>query len=286
MRAVYLPGRAQIGKARGFTLIELLVVIAIIAILAALLLPALGRAKVKAQATLCRSNLRQLAIAWVIYSGDFDDKLVRNGLLGDCALNMTQADPQVPGGLLINNGNWVHGVMGSVNGTPTSNTDPKLVKAGSLFPYAKSLAIYKCPADKLTATVGGSLEPTTRSMSMNCWLNPTIAWDTISRVYRKQSDITRPAPSDLWVFIDENPSTINDGYFVCAPSSSTSWTDVPASYHDRIGGIVFGDCHAESKKWTDGAVLGSPVYVGIPSLQSPTYDDLRWLQTRSSGPRN
>src|SRR5688572_18527386 len=118
-------------KKSGFTLIELLVVIAIIAILAAMLLPALAKAKQKAQGIQCINNLRQLTIAWMLYSGDNNDKLALNGGVGDTALSM--ADGR------INNGNWAHGLMGvGYGGTFVSNTDSNLIRAGSLFPYSKS----------------------------------------------------------------------------------------------------------------------------------------------------
>src|SRR5215468_11122841 len=110
MKAVEGGDRSRPAQRPGFTLIELLVVIAIIAILAAMLLPALSRAKTKAQGISCINNLHQLTVAWLMYPIDFDDKIPRNGGIGDIALTMTDPDANSPGGLRINNGNWVHGV--------------------------------------------------------------------------------------------------------------------------------------------------------------------------------
>jgi prepilin-type N-terminal cleavage/methylation domain-containing protein len=276
-------GLAKCSSGRdGFTLIELLLVIAIIAILAAMLLPVLGKSKIAAQSLQCRNNLRQLSLAWFTYSGEFNDKLVMNGEIGAIAMSMTEPDPSAPGGLMINNGGWVQGVMGTLDGNFESATDPRLVEAGALFPYVKSLGVYKCPADLKTASGGGVTLPTTRSMSMNCWLNPSAAWDTTSQVYRRQSDIHgAPGPSDLWVFLDENPNSINDGYFVCGPEFVIAWEDVPASYHLNCGGISFADGHAETHKWTDPAILQktSASLVGVSTSHT---NDLFWLGSRSS----
>src|SRR5262249_10181460 len=138
-------------------------VIAIIAILAAMLLPALSRAKVKAQGIRCINNLHQLTLAWIVYSGDFNESLPLNGgVFGGCASSMTD----VPA---IDSGVWVHGLMGGL-GFGGGGTDPDLVRAGSLFPYSKSLGIYKCPADQ--KALGPTRTPTTRSMSMNAFMNP------------------------------------------------------------------------------------------------------------------
>lgn len=260
----------------GFTLVELLIVIAIIAILAALLLPALTRAKEKAQGTYCRNNLRQLTIAWVLYSGDFNDHLTFNAPIGWLATSVTDSDPSSPGGLKINNGNWVHGMLGDANGTPTSKTDPRLIMAGALFPYSKSIGVYKCPAD-MKAEIG---LPTTRSTAMNEWLNPLGRWTMPSppfRAFRKQSDLVLPGPSEIWVFVDEDPDRIDDGMFFCNPLVHL-WEEMPASTHGNIGGFSFADGHVESRRWRDPVVLkhGNTVWSNVES------DDLHWVHSHTT----
>ena len=270
-----LSRRARDGSCAGFTLIELLVVIAIIAILAAMLLPALAKAKTKAQGISCMNNLKQLQVAWVLYSGDFNDKIVRTGGM-DQLVSFANDPAGQPGGT---KSQWV---LGDINTLPGA-TNVLLVQGGLLYPFVNNLGVYKCPADR--KIMGGV--PTARSMSMNCWMNPIRDWNSIMgyggplalRTFRKQTDITRPSPADCWVLIDENPVSINDGWFVCDPNNANSWPDVPASYHNGAGGLSFADGHAEIKKWKDRNVLNLAV---PPAAKDPAYNDLLWLQERTT----
>jgi len=268
----------------AFTLIELLVVIAIIAILAAMLLPALSKAKTKALGISCMNNLHQLQLAWFLYSGDFNDSLARNGGVGSVATSL--ADLNNPS---FDKSSWVHGLMGGL-GFWGGETLPELVQAGSIFPYSKGLKIYKCPADRKLGIPASAGVLTTRSMSMNAFMNPIALgnWGGgISRVYRKQSDISSPAPVNCWLFIDEAPGTVNDGFFVCDRlGNPTKWVDLPAAYHNGSGGISYADGHSEIKKWRDGRVLEGlkanfdNVFPSDPK-QAPAID-LTWLQVRST----
>ena len=272
----------------AFTLIELLVVIAIIAILAAMLLPVLSKAKIKAQGVSCMNNLRQLQLAWVLYSGDFNDKIAQTGGQPVTATSITQT-------ALTGNGNWVHGDMQLGGGA-----DPELVKAGTLFPYTKDVKIYKCPADKkvVTTGLGASMvqTPTTRSMSMNCWMNPlpNQSWNQYypasqqGREFRKQTDINLHVGGavDLFVTVDENPFTINDGFFVTSvnlPPPPSRWVDLPASYHNRSCGFGFADGHSEMKKWRDNNLINGKNN-NLPV--DPTFSgDLAWLLERGGDKR-
>ncbi|PYJ63377.1 MAG: hypothetical protein DME24_01505 [Verrucomicrobia bacterium] len=279
--AVLRPSRGRQGSAmRAFTLIELLVVIAIIAILAALLLPALSKAKTKAQGIMCLSNSKQLMLAWNLYASDFNDKLVRSAGL-DSLVTTVSPTKTYP----LNQ--WCMGSMNPRDST-TTPTNYVLIQDSLLYPYVKSLAVYKCPADHKTTrdpygNKGGP--PTIRSMSMNCWMNPINAWNPdhttgplpYYRNFRTYSSIL--TPSETWVTLDENPTSINDGWFVCDPAIAT-WVDIPATYHNGANGMAYSDGHSEIKRWRDPAIT-----VKNADIRASPRDkgaDLKWLKDRSS----
>lgn len=285
-------GATSTSASQGFTLIELLVVIAIIAILAAMLLPSLAKARQKAQGTQCMSNLRQLAIAWNMYSGDNKSVLVPNGDETHQPASVT--DPNgLPGGSLAQ---WCPGVQYLAGqlapGSPNYSGD-QWIQNGLLYAFVNNYGVYKCPADNSSVPgLAGATYPHVRSMSMNAWIGNFAPYnnDTTVRSYHREADLIRPGAANLWIFIDENQYSINDGSFIESPDIN-EWVDCPASYHNGAGGMAFCDGHAQIHKWLDATVLyrwapptiapgNTPGYVRLPP--TPPAADLPFLQNLST----
>ncbi len=283
------PVAAQFGRARqrrsirpaaprAFTLIELLVVIAIIAILAAMLLPALAKAKTKAQGIQCMNNTKQLTLAFILYAGDNNDGLV-------AAQAMT--------GRPI----WITGNVDFGAGVTASHWDYNQdIAKGPLWTYSgKNPTIYKCPADQSSVLFAGQRRPRVRSISMSQvfgsgeWLSGGAggpAGPGNFRIYDKLGEVANPAKT--FVFVDEHPDSINDAAFANQVAGAEAFNapggeriiDFPASYHNGACGFSFADGHSEIHKWIGSTIKPPATYNGTMPLNVAAGNsglDVRWM---------
>ena len=271
----------------AFTLIELLVVIAIIAILAAMLLPALARAKQKTQGIYCMNNGHQLSLATHLYTADNNETYMPNRDGG------SKGGPNDPP-------TWVAGWLDFSSSTDNTNivfllNHDAVPNGAYLGPYVKNPAAFKCPADKSQVLIAGFRYNRVRSFSMQNYIGKAVQGDSSAGTTRYWNGTSKwnsfpkatavKLPSLTFIFLDEREDSINDGWFATDPDHLYQIVDYPASYHGSAAGFAFTDGHSEIHRWKDGQIMPVlkegqllPLNANLPG--SP---DVLWLAQRAVG---
>ena len=270
------------GKNSAFTLLELLVVIAIIAILAALLLPALSKAKARATGIHCVSNLKQLQLAWHMYAGENNDFIPGNQWYSEAGLNGFSRGPQ----------NWLSGNEDCTQADNTDNTNVTLfidTRWASLGNYLQAAGVYHCPASRIEVLEGGGRFPLARTVSMNGWMGYINQPDNPGYVsFRKATGFIQLPATDAFVFMDERDDSVDDGFFGLDMANDVI-RNFPAGFHGGSGAVTFADGHAELHRWCS-AELQAPQQSGLATksyvLQTVAADnaDLLWLRDHGTRP--
>jgi prepilin-type N-terminal cleavage/methylation domain-containing protein/prepilin-type processing-associated H-X9-DG protein len=275
----------QERRRNGFTLIELAVVLATLALLAAMLLPALAQTRQNSQVIECLANERQLSTAALMFANDNSDSLVPIGSLAwqpaSFAGNPLNNPQLQPGGALAQ---FCPGNLQSAPMTAGQYFD-NWIRAGLLYPYIQSIAIYKCPADLSRCPYGANpsfAKDSDRTYSANCYMGGLNWWNHNYKLYRKQTDLHSPGPDGIWYFIEENPASIDDCYFAMDPDRPDLWYNSPAVLHGFSSMISYGDGHVQVHKWTDANMISDKNPANPPGCNvkaDPTSSDLAWFFT-------
>jgi prepilin-type N-terminal cleavage/methylation domain-containing protein/prepilin-type processing-associated H-X9-DG protein len=280
------PLAPELSGARGFSLVEMLVVMAVIAILAALLLPALAQVKGRAHAMTCMSNSKQLVLAWHLYASDNAERLPYNlGMVGSAFRTDL---------------NWVNNVLTWDTSADNTNT-ATLTKASLGVFVGGNPAVYRCPADQTLSSVQQAAGWTARNRSyaMNAMVGDagifsTNGFNVNNPAYKQFFKITQiPQPASIFVFLDEHPDSINDGYFLNrAPQNYASagpgryygkWTDLPASYHSGAATFAYADGHALLHRWRQTSTVqpllpnAANLPIAISSSSASAVEDFNWV---------